>query len=64
MANRLFKLRVQSGKSRYRVAKDTGIAYSTLTDLETGHVVRVNLGHMQKLAKYYGVELNVKELLR
>lgn len=52
--------REQLNTSRYKLAKDTGISYKALTDIEKGGDIR--LSNLYKIAKSLGV--SAKELLK
>lgn len=50
------KLCVERGKSSYQVAKETGIAQSTLSDWKNGRS-RPKLDKLAILADYFGVSI-------
>ena len=50
------KLRDAAGITDYRVAQETGIPTSTLTNWKKGRYTKVD--KIMKLAKYFGVSLN------
>lgn len=50
------KLCIEHKKSSYQVAKETGIAQSTLSDWKAGRS-EPKLDKLQKLAAYFGVEV-------
>lgn len=51
------KLLDKSGKSTYRVSKDTGIAQSVLSDWKTGKS-KPKVDKLQILASYFNVDIN------
>ncbi len=63
MVTNLQKIREDRGESRYRVAAETGVPYTTLTRLEERASDTINLAHLKKLADYYGQAFDVRHLL-
>lgn len=64
MPTKLERLRAKQGISRSQLARETGIPYSTLCEIEAGvKSGRVILTHMRTLAEYYRQPLDVRELL-
>ncbi len=63
MVTNLQKIRQDRGESRYRVARETGVPYTTLTRLEERASDTINLAHLKSLADYYGQPLDVRHLL-
>ena len=47
-----------SGKTTYRVAKETGIHFSTFSDWKKGKY-QPKIGKLMKLADYFGVSVEI-----
>ncbi len=56
MYEKFAELLFKTNKSSYRVAKDTGIAQSVLSDWKTGRC-KPKADKLKKLADYFGVEV-------
>jgi transcriptional regulator with XRE-family HTH domain len=63
MKTKLQTIREDRGETRFLVAKETGVPYSTLTRLEERASDNINLAHLKTLADYYGQPLDVRHLL-
>ena len=61
--SRLALLRKRRKLSRYRVAKDTGIHYTTLLRMEKMKSPTINRAHLRTLLEYYGDELVIEDFL-
>lgn len=44
--------------SRYKLAKDTGIAYTTITQILNGRTKNPQVAALQKIANYFGLPLD------
>ncbi|MBW2002987.1 MAG: helix-turn-helix transcriptional regulator [Deltaproteobacteria bacterium] len=61
VGEKIKKLRELKEISRYRLSKDTGIPYTTLTDIESGKVKTINNVNLKLVSNALGIP--VSELL-
>ncbi len=52
------EIRENSGVSRYRLSKNTGIPYTTLTDIESGKVKDIRFENLKLIAKSLKISIN------
>lgn len=57
----VFQLRENLGRSLNTVSKEIGISYNQLYRLENGYFLACKLRRLEKVAEYYGVDVDLLE---
>jgi len=60
IGERIRDLRESKEISRYRLSKDTGIPYTTLTDIESGKVKDIRLENLKLISK--ALKISIEKL--
>lgn len=60
IGERIRDLRESKDISRYRLSKDTGIPYTTLTDIESGKVKDIRLENLKLISK--ALKISIEKL--
>lgn len=57
MYKKFAELLVKNNKTAYQVAKETGIAQSTLSEWKSGRIKTLGVENLKLLADYFGVSI-------